>query len=491
MNTLTQPNHSPIFKLNASQKLINFAFKQLYKRLIAAYGTPIKSKQTREGRTVHVNEMMLVALLAEDMLVVHEPKLSAFYTYSEETGLWSSITEAKLKLHFDDLIRRAADELDISDNEVIDLCNNRKYADLISILKGYVEDSEIFMKRKTAIHLGNGMLKWENKGFTLTSYHPLYYSRNRCLLEFKPGAECPRFMEFITWALPIKEDLEILQMLAGQWLLGQNIMQKIVIFRGKAKTGKSTLMSIFREIVGRVNTTELRTRHLDERFEMNNYFNKSLLIGADVPGDFLCKKGSEALKKLTGDDLISVERKYGADMREIIGNFNVGITTNSRLRVGLDNDADAWRRRLVIFDFITKPAEKSISGYAEILVAEEGTGILRWMVEGAALLLELNDREQGLPTSPVQMKRVDDILSESDSLTHFVRNKLKVGDGTLTTSEIIELYFEECNSNGWTPLQNAERQLRSMIEEAHGVTQSHNILRNGNSLRGYRNLTTA
>lgn len=488
MNTTHTQPAKPVFSLETTEALITFAQRHLLRRLAGSYGEALICTKTKDGETFDINEMMLVALLAEDMLVVHEPKLSVFFTYENVTGRWVRITSAKLKLCFDDLIRRLAASMTLTLEDVSKLCRNRKFSDLISMLQGYVEDPTIFSRREMAIHLINGMLKWSDGGFTLTEFHPSYYSRNQCRIAFDPHAECPRFLSFLEGALPDRNDHSILQMLAGQWLLGANITQRMVIFRGKAKTGKSTLMAIFRKIIGQENATELRTRHLNERFEMNNYLDKSLLIGSDVPGDFLCNKGSDALKKLTGDDLITIERKYGPEMREIIGNFNVGVTSNNRLRVGLEGDADAWRRRLVIFDFLNAPSEKTISNFAEILVAEEGQGILRWMIEGAACLLRLNDKHESLPLSAAQWGRVDGLLNESDSLAQFVRSNLHLGEGDVTTSEVVERYCRHCLENGWAPHPSAERQLRSLIMDAHNIAQSHDIKRGHNTVRGYRNL---
>ena len=42
------------------------------------------------------------------------------------------------------------------------------------------------------------------------------------------------------------------------------------------------------------------------------------------------------------------------------GVFNAVITSNNRLRVRLDGDAEAWRRRLILIRFTNPPVAKKI-----------------------------------------------------------------------------------------------------------------------------------
>ena len=91
-----------------------------------------------------------------------------------------------------------------------------------------------------------------------------------------------------------------------------------------------------RQVIGRKNIAELRTNQLNERFEMAAFGGKTLLIGSDVPGNFLQRSGAEVLKKLTGRDLIEAEFKGGNTRTSLSGVFNVLVTSNNRLRVRMD-----------------------------------------------------------------------------------------------------------------------------------------------------------
>ena len=125
--------------------------------------------------------------------------------------------------------------------------------------------------------------------------------------------------------------------------------------------------------------------HTNERFELSGYVGKTLLIGADVPGSFLHQKGSEAIKKLTGGDLLDAEFKHANGRSKLRGEFSIVITSNNSLHVRLDGDNDAWRRRLILLRFVNDPPKKPIARFADKLFAEEGAGMNRRLGKSAFL----------------------------------------------------------------------------------------------------------
>ena len=96
----------------------------------------------------------------------------------------------------------------------------------------------------------------------------------------------------------------------------------------------------------------LRTDHLKDRFELFAYVGKTLLAGKDVAGNFLNLEGSHIVKALCGGDLLDAEKKNGGRM-QIKGDYNILITSNSRLWLKLDGDAGAWERRLLIVEYVS------------------------------------------------------------------------------------------------------------------------------------------
>ena len=131
-----------------------------------------------------------------------------------------------------------------------------------------------------------------------------------------------------------------------------------------------------------MNTYQLRTDCLNERFETYRYRGKTLLIGPDVRGDFLMERGASMLKVLVGGDPISAEGKGLNGDFPMFGTFNIVVTCNSRLRLRLEGDAGAWRRRLLVVRYEKPPPAKRVLDFDHVLLRDEGSGILRWAMAG-------------------------------------------------------------------------------------------------------------
>ena len=77
---------------------------------------------------------------------------------------------------------------------------------------------------------------------------------------------------------------------------------------------------------------------------------KTLLVGVDVPANFLAQKGAYILKGLTGGDYFDTEKKRNAGSFQVKGNYCIIMTSNSKLQVKLEGDVGAWKRRLLIVE---------------------------------------------------------------------------------------------------------------------------------------------
>jgi phage/plasmid-associated DNA primase len=163
-------------------------------------------------------------------------------------------------------------------------------------------------------------------------------------------------------------------------LFGYNLPQRFLILDGTANGGKGTFVRIIQALVGVVNTYQLRTECLQDRFETFRYRGKTLLIGPDVAGDFLTRKGASMLKVLVGGDPISAEGKGLNGDFAMFGTFNIVVTCNSRLRVRLEDDASAWP--VVCWSCVTsnRPRPKGFWSFIACCFATKAAGscVGRW-----------------------------------------------------------------------------------------------------------------
>ena len=348
---------------------------------------------------------------------------------------------------------------------------------------------EAFKAAGRIVHLSNCVLVFNEDGsFENKPFSPSFRSRNRSPIAYDPNAECPQFKTKILGHIE-EDDRDLLQQYGGQCLLGRNHTQRILILDGIGSASKSTFVLLTRGVIGAANTYELRTKHLAERFEIGRMIGKTMLLGADVKANFLSEEGAYRLKALVGGDTLEAEPKTSNKRFSISGIFNVMLTCNSRLRVHLEGDESAWRRRLAIVRCEQPFNLPKIPDIDQISLRREGSGILNWFLEGTQKLLRSIQQTGDIALSTRQLERVHALLSESDSLRIYLRENLVRGQsGNLTVAEILERYTLYCISAEWSPVPVtiAQRQLDDLMLELFGTAKANNIEREGKAQRGFR-----
>jgi len=119
--------------------------------------------------------------------------------------------------------------------------------------------------------------------------------------------DCPKFKRFLEKAIPKQQSL-MWDWIACLLIPGVS-MKKSVFMIGETDTGKTTLVKILRAVLGRDNCAEETFHGLcDNPFCRGNLEAKLLNYDDDVSG--LTIKDPGEFKKITGDDVLRVERKH-------------------------------------------------------------------------------------------------------------------------------------------------------------------------------------
>ncbi len=451
------------------------------------YGSPVLLDMKLQIKGV--NEQFWAGLYARENIVVFDPDIAEFYQYDRFDGAYHPVTSASIKTAI------AERMLDHAEGELAALIEHRSDARLsaiVNVLKGIVEKRGIFDERAEAIHAANCMIQIADGKIRKLGFSPSFNSRNQSPIIFDPRADCPRFLNELVLPAVHADDVIIIQKMMGQALLGKNPAQRFLILDGEGGRGKTQIANIISLLVGLTNTNQLRTRFLDDRFELHSFIGKTLLTGIEAPGDFMQQKGASVIKALVGGDFLSAEKKGGRGDYPLKGDFNIIITSNSRLKVKLEGDVSAWRRRLLIVRYSAPPPKKKIPNFAELLIAEEGSGILNWAIKGLIALMYDIEKFGDIQMTDRQVQVVDSLLSESDSLRHFLtRNVSKQNGHDLTVNEIKEKYSEFCPEMGWDPLPitTIEKQIEGLMLELFQTLKVNSIVREGKGARGFRNVS--
>jgi phage/plasmid-associated DNA primase len=290
-----------------------------------------------------------------------------------------------------------------------------------------------------------------------------------------------------------QSDVLLLQKAAGLCLLGRNLVQRFFVLDGVGGASKGAFIEVLKLVTGEENCGELRTEALTGRFEIARIANKSVLLGADVPGDFLSRPSAHRIKSMVGGDLLDCEIKGSMTSFSIRGEFNILMTSNTRLKIRVESDRSAWKRRLVVIRYDRPYTGQEIPEIAKFLVAKEGSGILNWSICGAQLLLQDIQQSGNLILSETQQQRVEDLLNESDSIRMFlVQSIQEAAEEALTVEEIVRAYNTFCIDRGWDPIavSDVEKRLPDLMSELFGVLKSHDILLSqGRTFRGFHGVT--
>jgi len=466
--------------------------------LVERHGPPF-IKGSKGG--YHLNESFVVAWILLENELIYGLENRSFYRYNEESGIWS-LTDTRV---IGRMIRGYLERLaQYNGNEALHLHNRSTVVGSIQRALEAQAAARMFSTRGedniALFAAANNVVRVEFPnplslagGISPCPYLPDYRFVAKSVVPYILGSECPRFLNEVLVPVLDPDDFELLLKLCGLVLLGENRLQKIIVLEGDAGSGKGVLVRCLCAVLGPGMTTELRTKHLDGRFETSRYAGKRLLVGNDVASDFLSTAAASMLKALTGGDNLSTESKGGNVPVDLEGNFHVLITSNAELRVRLDSDADAWLRRLAIIRFRRQPESPrtTIMNFDRLLIATEGPGILNLLLHyGRQALFEVRYFGEVL-ISDAQRKRVEDRVRASDTLGAFVVGRLQPADnGQVTSAELWGDYVRFCAEQEWTALP--QRSFHTRLKEelsaryGHAVVASENVVLNGTRCRGYR-----
>ncbi len=476
-------------------------FKRRYPALEAEHGEPVHLTTPANGkpRVVNLSDDFLAATQGEDgqpdAPTVFLPVENRFYSYSPAEGIYLPIRDEELSARLSALLLQCArdcrESADVSNLEF----NFRKpsaLAGAVSRAKTLLAVPDDFFRRDMAelIPVANGMLRLSDR--ELLRFAPGYRRRTKLAVRYEPDAYCPLFLDTLLRPALDTHDIYLLQRWCGLALIGENLAQRILLITGTAGGGKGTFIRVLQGIIGERNVGSLRTEFLRDRFELSGLMGKSLLYGADVQDDFLNTSSASALKSLTGGDPMTMEFKGGNDRVNVTCRFNVVVTSNSRLTVHLEGDTDAWRRRLIILAYAKPRPASVIHNLSERVLAEEGPGVLNWMLDG---LTALRASKWQIQLNAEQQRRVDDLLLESDAHRVFLRERL-VKDSTaegLTVADAHVAYVEFCNDRGWAAMSQNHfaKAMPEAIAQAYGLATRHDVKgADGKAKRGWRYLRT-
>jgi P4 family phage/plasmid primase-like protien len=484
-------------------------FAAKYPGLSERYGRAVlevRNDRTGKSHVASLNESFFAAALGSegspDEPAVYSADERRWFAFDPNAGVYNAIHPPALEERISKLMlecARACKHESWSMTELeFTLRKTHHTSRVVVRAEGLLSIEAGFWRRPAqVVPCRNGILDL-NTG-TLLPFSPAFHFRGLLGMDYRPGADCPQFKAALGRSLK-PDDIDLLQRFFGCLLIGRNDAQKMLLLIGAPQTGKGLVCRVATAVVGAANVATLRTRHLGDRFEIGRLVGKLLIYGPDVPANFLSSENATTLKAITGQDPMSPEFK-GSNATPPAAPVNalILLTSNNRLRIRLEDDVEAWRRRLVVISFDGPAVGESerVVGLSEQIVAAEGAGILNWAIEG---LRGVREDSGDLFLGARQKAVRDALLEESMSFVAWARERLVKSESTLGYPDLLLVgeafadYVSFCGEREWSPLprKHFTRVVAEVIAREFAVSLRHDLHATGGlSQRGWKGISLA
>ncbi len=294
------------------------------------------------------------------------------------------------------------------------------------------------------LNVKNGLIRLSDMQFE--DHRPELRTIMQLPVEYVPGAECPRLLEFLN-TVTYSECIPIIQEMFGYCLMNTMQYEKSFLLYGEGQNGKGTLISVMQRFFGEQNTSNVGLQSLAEnRFAAASLFGKMVNLHADIPNRLI--EDTSLFKELTSGDRIQAEEKHKAAFS--FNNRAKLVFSANELPSSKDN-SDGFHRRWVIVPFPNKFNDRELR--SQLFSDLEMSGILNWAIEGAKRLV----KQRGFSESKIVRDKVQDYREKSDNVYHFLRERCDIGgqNDSVKKQDLYNAYRKACVDWGVHPVNQA------------------------------------
>ncbi|MEV5147101.1 phage/plasmid primase, P4 family [Streptomyces sp. NPDC052727] len=249
------------------------------------------------------------------------------------------------------------------------------------------------------------------------------------------------------------EMISFLQLLLGYSVTGDVGAQVLPFLFGSGKNGKSVLLDVLMRLLGDYADAAPPGFLMSRPYEghptdLAELHGRRVIVCSEVkPGD---KFDEARVKLLTGGDRIKA-RRMRQDFFSFQPTHKLWLLGNHRPEVGTGGFA-FWRRmRLIPFERVVSD-DRKIDNLADILVTEEGPGILGWLIDGARRYLE-GSRDL---TGPERVRIATNAYAETEDHTGRFFEECCVLSADLRAEQtgLYKAYKDWCHNEGVPPMSS-------------------------------------
>lgn len=287
----------------------------------------------------------------------------------------------------------------------------------------------------------------------LMPFSPKHYVTKRIDIKYDPEADCPLFKKLLSESFEADESLvSYAQGIFGYCLTGLTNRQDIHILHGSGANGKSTILDAVMHVLGPYAgalMSETIFEGAGSQHSSDLYSMRGKRLGVVHEAESRFRLNAPRIKQLTGGDTIKVKGLYENPI-EMKPQFKIFVLCNKRPNLDAHDDALKRRIKLIPFEYVV-PREKRDARLGEKL-REEASGILRFLVEGAAMHFRGDIRQP----SAVE-NAIEGYFSDQDSVRNFLQYSTKKDPkATIGKAALYDAYTEHCIDECLDPLTKGE-----------------------------------
>ena len=398
--------------------------------------------------------------------------------------LWESITSEKIKIEIRTRIVYVSHKYKVN---VYAQITNGLLEEILKMMRLELYEGNLPHLNPDIIPVLNGVLIWDanSQQFNFSEYTSDIFVSSTLNVNYVPTAPYNLFAEKLREIMPDEDDRRVAQEYCGTALFSRNFSRKFLLLQGEGGCGKSLLVLVLSSLLGVNRVLDLNIKAIGKDYELAALEEQTLLTASEAVSGALCSAGSEYIKKMVGGDFFQSRQKFRNKRVDHFGTFSLIIVSNNKMRLSFEGRGDEWRDRLIPI-FFSHHIEKQDKTLAKRLLAENGPGILNWLLEGAARVRR-NDWE--IELSPAQQIRRDELVASSKPIDSFVRKYIVRSSGNSLPSQMaFEFYVKVRKQCGLPPLeaQTFYKGLAKAMDEVFRTPVTNSLKTSHGTVRGYR-----
>jgi len=231
----------------------------------------------------------------------------------------------------------------------------------------------------------NGLLDISQDPPQLCSYTPEYFSTSKLAYDYDPSAPPPTLWFKLLndqWAND-PDTINLIYEMFGYLLTSDTSMQVIFLWIGPRRSGRGTMLRVLQQLVGLENTTATSAESLSGPFGLALLLNKTVAIMGDArTGDSHDTAVMlDRLLRISGDDLVEVNRKYKDPLPNVKMKIRFLIVSNELPNFRDPAMANVARYRIIKAKRVI-PEEDRDPKLSKKITASELPGLLNLALEG-------------------------------------------------------------------------------------------------------------